>query len=178
MSSTKKAVITALCVSLCAVLPLAFHALGLGAAFSPMHIPVLLCGLVCGPVYGAFCGIAGPVISSLTTSMPGAVQLIYFVPELMAYGLLSGLFYAKLRTGRMLFDIILSLIPAMLLGRVVGGAAQALFCLFTVREYSLALWAAGYLVGSAPGIIMHLLLIPVLIITLSKAKLIPGRYVK
>ena len=63
----------------------------LGGAFSPMHIPVLLCGLVCGWPYGAFCGIAGPILSSLVAGMPGSAMLLYMVPELLVYGLTAGL---------------------------------------------------------------------------------------
>ena len=44
-----KSIITALCVALCVVLPMALHAIPKGGVlFSPMHLPVLLCGLVCG----------------------------------------------------------------------------------------------------------------------------------
>ena len=176
MSSVKKATVTALCIALCAVLPLAFHALGLGNAFSPMHIPVLLCGLVCGPAYGAFCGLAGPVISCLTTSMPSAAQLVYFLPELAAYGLLSGLFYRLIHTGRGLLDLYLALIPAMALGRVIGGAAQALFYLASARQWSIGLWAGAYFVGSLPGIVLHLIAVPALAAVLERARLIPRRY--
>lgn len=47
LSATKKLVFCAICVALCVVLPMAFHALGSGTVFLPMHVPVLLCGLVC-----------------------------------------------------------------------------------------------------------------------------------
>lgn len=178
MSSVKKATITSVCIALCAILPLAFHALGLGGAFSPMHLPVFLCGLVCGWPYGLFCGIAGPVISSLATSMPATTQLIYFIPELAVYGLVSGLIFGKLRTGKLYLDLYLALLPAMLLGRIVGGAAQMLFYLATARGYSLALWAGGYLVGTLPGIGVQLVLLPLLYTVLEKSKLIPERYKK
>lgn len=176
MSSVKRATITALCIALCAVLPLAFHAVGLGGAFSPMHLPVLLCGLVCGPGYGLFCGVAGPVISSLTTSMPSAVQLIHFVPELAVYGLLSGLLYQKIRTGRRMADLYLSLAAAMAAGRIVGGCAQALFYFSSSREYSPALWVSAYFIGTAPGIALQLILLPLLVTALEQTNLIPKRY--
>ena len=57
MSSIKKICLCAICTALCYVLPLAFHPLVMGTALSPMHIPVLLCGLLCGWPYGAFCGV-------------------------------------------------------------------------------------------------------------------------
>lgn len=179
MSSVKKATVTAICIALCYVLPVAFHALGAGSYASPMHIPVLLCGLVCGPGYGLFCGIAGPVISS-TTGMPSMAQLPYFLPELMTYGLVCGLMMKIVRTKSTTADIYISMVSAMLLGRVVGGIAQALVIqiLGTGETFNIAVWATTYFVTAIPGIISHLILVPILYLTLQKAKLIPNRYTK
>ncbi len=176
MSSVKKVCICSICIALCCVLPAAFHAVALGAAFSPLHLPVLLCGLLCGWPYGAFCGIAGPVLSCLVTGMPSAVRLIYMVPELCAYGLFSGFLFHVIRTGRLYGDLYLALVPAMLLGRVAGGAARALFSLYNAEGYSLALWAGSYLVETLPGAILHLAVLPVLVLLLMKARLVPARY--
>ena len=54
MSSVRRSTICALCIALCIVLPVAFHALGVGAVFLPMHIPVFLCALTCGWEDGIF----------------------------------------------------------------------------------------------------------------------------
>lgn len=175
MSSVKKVCICSFCAAMCYVLPIAFHTLALGRAFSPMHIPVLLCGLICGWPYGALCGIVGPVISSLT-GMPPAVQLVHMVPELCAYGFFAGLLMQKVRTGRLLADVYLSLLPAMLLGRIVGGLAQALFYLASAQSWSAALWVSAYFVQTLPGAVLHLFLVPVLVLVLIKARLIPERY--
>ena len=176
MSSVKKACISSFCIALCYVLPLAFHALAIGSVFSPMHLPVLLCGLICGWPYGAFCGIAGPVISSLLSGMPSTVQLVYMVPELCAYGLFSGLLFRQVRTGHVTADLYLALIPAMVLGRVVGGGARALFYLSTAQTYSVALWAGAYVVETMPGAVLQLVALPALVLVLMKAHLIPTRY--
>lgn len=49
ITAVKKSIITAVCIALSVVLPQAFHAIpNAGAVYSPMHIPVLLCGLICG----------------------------------------------------------------------------------------------------------------------------------
>ena len=95
MSSVRRASVCAMCIALCYVLPLAFHALAAGSMLSPMHIPVLLCGIICGPGYGVFCGIAGPVLSSVLSGMPSATGLIAMVPELLTYGLVCGLLMRK-----------------------------------------------------------------------------------
>lgn len=176
MSSVKQATITALCIALCYVLPVVFHATGLGSAFSPMHIPVLLCGLVCGSGYGIFCGIAGPVLSSVLSGMPTVTQLIYFVPELTVYGFVTGLMMKLVRTKKLVVDLYISLAVAMLAGRLVGGIAEALFYLGTGQTFTLAAVAAGYFVTTIPGIICHLIVIPILVTTLMKARLIPNRY--
>ena len=175
MSSVKRATLTAVCIALCAVLPLAFHAVGLGAAFSPIHLPVLLCGLLCGGLYGGFCGVAGPLISSLTTGMPAAAQLAYMIPEILLYGLAAGLLFRRIHTRSLTADLYLSLIPAMLLGRIAGGAARAIVFQTTGRAYSLALWVSAYLTGSIPAILVQLILIPALVLILIKAGLIPER---
>ena len=176
MSSVKQATITALCIALCYVLPVVFHATGLGSAFSPMHIPVLLCGLVCGSGYGIFCGIAGPVLSSVLSGMPTVTQLIYFVPELIVYGFLTGLMMKLVRTKKLVADLYISLAVAMLGGRLVGGIAEALFYLGSGQTFTLAAVAAGYFVTTIPGIVCHLIVIPILVTTLMKARLIPNRY--
>ena len=125
MSSVKKSCICAICIALCYVLPMAFHAFGIGDELSPMHNPVLMCGLLLGPGYGAFCGIAGPIISS-TTGMPSFMQCFYMVPELAVYGLVTGLMMKLVHTKKLGLDLYISMIPAMLLGRIVGGLAQRL----------------------------------------------------
>lgn len=176
MSSAKKACISSVCVALCYVLPLAFHAMALGGMLSPMHIPVFLCGLVCGWPYGAFCGIAGPVISSLLSGMPSTVQLIHMVPELCAYGLISGLLMERIHTGHVCADLCCAMVPAMVLGRVIGGGARALFYMASARAYSVALWASAYFVESLPGIVLHILVVPTLAVVLMRAGLVPLRY--
>ena len=100
MSRAKRACIGAVCIALCYILPLAFHAFGAGSAFSPMHIPILLCGFICGGNYGFFCGIAGPILSSVLSGMPPATALISMIPELCIYGFLTGLLLKFIRTGK------------------------------------------------------------------------------
>lgn len=178
LSYVKKITLCAMCVALCCVLPTAFHAIGLGSILSPMHIPVLLCGIVCGGGWGALCGILGPVLSCLITSMPGPMMLFRMVPELLVYGLAAGLAMKYIRTGSAVADTYWSLGIAMIAGRIVGGIASAIFFTVTSGVYSIALWATSYLVESVPGIIAHLILVPLLAFTLEKARVIPARYAR
>lgn len=176
MSAVKKLCITAVCIAFCSVLPSAFHAIGLGSAFSPIHIPVLLCGIVCGGSYGSLCGVIGPILSSVLTGMPGAAMLISMIPELVVYGLTAGLGMKLLRTGNTYADVYISLAAAMLLGRVAGGIAKSMLYMGTGDAFSLSIWTSSYFVSTLPGIICHLILIPVLLITLMKSRVIPKRY--
>lgn len=171
----QKIVTTAVCISLCIVLPLAFHAIpGGGSLFSPMHIPVLLCGLLCGWPYGLFCGIAGPLLSSLITGMPAIGYLPPMLVELATYGLVSGLLMRFLRTKHLYADLYISLSASMVAGRILAGLAKAWF--FTPNGFSVALWVSSYFVTAWPGIVAHLILIPILVVALEKAGLVPKRY--
>ena len=87
MTTVKKSIITAVCIALCYVLPLMFHGIqNAGSIFCPMHIPVFICGLICGWPYGLLCGIAGPLLSSALTGMPPAAMLPSMMVELAVYG--------------------------------------------------------------------------------------------
>lgn len=176
MSSVKKICICAFCIALSCVLPAAFHAVGLGSAFSPIHLPALLCGLVCGWPYGAFCGIAGPALSCVITGMPGPAMLVYMIPEVCVYGLATGLGMKLIHTGKPVLDVYLSLAPAMVAGRVAGGVARALFYLATAQSYSIALWAGAYFVETIPAMVLQLVVLPALVWALTRARLVPARY--
>lgn len=175
MTQVKKAIITAVCMALCVVLPLAFHAVpNAGSIYLPMHIPVLLCGLICGWSFGLACGIVGPLLSSLLTGMPPAAVLPAMVIELAVYGMVAGLGMALVRTKKLSADLYISLIAAMLTGRIVAGVAKAL--IFAAGSTTMAAWATSYFVTGLPGIVIQLILIPAIVIALEKARLVPMRY--
>lgn len=174
--SVKNISICALCIALCYVLPVAFHALAVGKILSPMHIPVLLCGMLCGPVYGLVCGLLGPVLSSVLSGMPPVTGLITMVPELITYGVVTGVMIKLVRTRYSLADLYISLITAMVLGRIVGGTASALFFLSGAKVYSLSLWVSSYFIGTLPGILVQLLVLPAMVFALEKTRLISVRY--
>ena len=128
MTATKCLVLTAVNIALCLVLPMAFHSIPNGGKIMlPMHIPVLLCGMVCGAPYGAVCGLLGPLLSSILTSMPTAALMPAMMVECAAYGLTTGLMLRLVRTGKTYADLYLSLVAAMLVGRLVSGVTKALF---------------------------------------------------
>lgn len=175
MKKFGKLTVTALCLALCVVLPLAFHIIPEGGSlFSPMHIPVFICGLACGSVWGLVCGILGPVLSSVISGMPNAAYLPPMMVELAAYGLITGVMMRFVRTGRLYADLYISLGTAMVLGRVLAGLARGL--IFARGAFTVGMWAASYFAGSVPGIIAHLIIVPILCSALMKARLIDRRY--
>ena len=171
MSNTKRMILTALFVALGVVLPMAFHSIpNAGSIFLPMHIPVLLCGLICGWAYGLGCGVLAPLLSSLMTGMPPAAILPGMLCELAVYGLVSGLLLKVIHTKRTIADLYLALIGAMISGRLVSGALNAL--IFRAGSYSLAAWTAASFVTALPGIAIQLVLIPILVTALQRAGLV------
>ena len=168
MNHTSKLTISGACVALGVILPIAFHSIpNAGSIFLPMHIPVLLCGLICGPLYGLICGILAPVISSFCTGMPPMAILPGMTAELAVYGLISGLFMCKFSTKKSLANIYIALIFSMICGRIVGGLLNGL--IFRAGHYSLQVWVAASFITALPGIVIQLVLIPIMVFTLQKA---------
>lgn len=153
MNSTKKLTRSGLLIALGVILPYMFHTLGIsGRIFLPMHFPPLLAGFIVGPFYGAIVGAVLPVLNFLVSGMPQMPTTAFMVLELAVFGFITGLLYKKL-------GVMLSLIIAMLLGRVVY---QLAFVLLIEFENPLVLIAGGIATG-LPGIIGQLILIPLII---------------
>ncbi len=171
MNHTKNLIMTALCIALGIVLPIAFHSIpNAGSIFLPMHIPVLLCGLICGPYYGLACGVLSPLLSSLITGMPPMGFLPAMLCELAVYGLVSGLLLRVIKTKYSVANLYLSLTGAMICGRITYGILNSL--IFRAGEYSMQIWLTTAFVTSIPGIIIQLIVIPILVFSLRKARLV------
>ena len=176
-NTTRKITYGALIIACAVVLPQLFHLSGIpnsGAVFLPMHIPVLLCGLACGWPYGLICGVLGPLLSGVLTGMPGPAVLPGMMVECGVYGLVCGLMMLRVHTGKLYADLYISQITAMLLGRVLSGVCKAL--LFAPATFSIAAWATASFVTGLPGIIIQLVLLPSLVVALTKARLLRVRY--
>lgn len=170
-NSIRGLVYAAVCFALCMVLPtLTGHIPQIGNAISPMHIPVLLAGFLCGPWWALAVGAAAPLVRSLWLSMPPlfptATAMCF---ELAAYGLFSGLLYAKLP--KKTSSIYVSLIGAMLLGRVVWGVVMVVLSGVTGSAFTWAIFMSEAVTKAIPGIIIHILLIPVVVMALRRAGL-------
>ena len=172
MKNTRKLILTALFLALGYVLPfLTGQVPAVGKMLLPMHIPVLLCGFVCGWQYGLMVGFVVPlfrsVLAGMPVMMPTAVGMAF---ELAAYGMISGLLYRKLT--RKSLNIYITLIGAMLGGRIVWGIVSILLYGIQGNVFSLQLFISGALLNAVPGIALQLVLIPVIVLILEKAGLI------
>ncbi len=169
----KQMVLTALFIAIGVVLPQAFHMIpNAGSVILPMHIPVLLAGLVCGPVFGLACGVLTPALSSMITGMPPMAVLPGMLCELAIYGLTAGIMAKIIKTGKPVVDIYVALITSMLAGRIVAGLVNGL--IFRAGEYSMSMWLTASFVTALPGIVIQLVAIPIIIMALKKARLIEG----
>ena len=154
----------AMCLALCLYLPfLTGQIPQIGRALSPMHIPVLLAGFLCGPWWAMVVGLVAPMLRHSLFLMPPLVTAIAMSFELAAYGLFSGLLYQLLPKKRS--NIYVSLILAMLGGRI----AMTIISGVTGSEFGWAAFIAGAFTSAVPGIIVHIILIPVLVMSLQKA---------
>ncbi len=166
--SLRRLILAALFLALAFVLPfLTGQIPQIGSALCPMHIPALLCGFFCGPWYGLAVGAAAPLLRSLIYGMPPLMPTgIAMCFELAAYGFVAGLLYKLLpkKNGY----IYVSLISAMLAGRVVWGIARVVLAGLTHSEFVWSAFLAGAFVNAVPGIILHILLVPTLVMALKK----------
>ena len=142
----------------------------IGAMLSPMHIPVLLCGFVCGWPWGLAVGLIAPLLRCLLFGMPTLYPTaIAMTFELAVYGAASGILYKLLP--KKVWNIYVSLLAAMILGRIVWGAARYVLAGLSGSEFPLSMFFAGAVLNAIPGIILHIVLIPVLVLMLKKAGL-------
>ncbi len=170
--TTRKTTYAAICLALCMVLPFITGQIPqIASALSPMHIPVLLCGFACGPVYGGIVGFIAPLLRYMLFGMPPIMPSgIPMAFELMTYGIVSGTVYKMLPKNTV--NVYVSLITAMICGRIVWGLVKLFIAGLTGSAFTMQLFLAGILFGSIPGIILHIILIPILVLALRRAKLI------
>ncbi len=173
LSRTRKITVTAMLLALGLVLPfLTGQIPQIGQMLSPMHIPVFLCGLICGWPWGLALGFVLPPLRSLLFGMPALFPNgIAMAFELATYGFVAGFLYFK-KGYFCLRSCYVSLIAAMIAGRIVWGLARWVLLAFG-SSFSWQLFVAGALVNAIPGIILHLILVPAVMLALGQAKLVP-----
>lgn len=162
----------ALCLALCMVLPsLTGHIPQIGNMISPMHIPVFLAGFLCGPWWAAAVGFIAPLLRFALFGMPPIFPTgISMCAELAVYGLVSGLLYRILP--KKVGGIYLSLIAAMLAGRVAWGIMRLALSGIAGQPFTWAAFMAGAFINAVPAIILHLILVPAVVLLLQRAHLL------
>lgn len=167
-SSTKKLVFAALFLAIALVLPfLTGQIKEVGNALCPMHIPVLLCGFFCGPAYGLAVGLIAPLLRFFLFGMPQLIPTgLAMCFELATYGFTSGMLYKHLPRTKL--NIYISLIGAMILGRIVWGIASAIIYGVSGSEFGWKIFITGSIIGAVPGIIIQIVLIPIIVMALQK----------
>lgn len=144
----------------------------IGNMLLPMHIPVLLCGLICGWQYGGVIGFILPLLRcalfGVPVFFPNATAMAF---ELMTYGLVAGLLYShsKWQCVRALYRC---LIAAMLAGRLVWGLVQTIQLGISGSGFTWQMFMAGAFINAVPGIIIQLILIPAIMVALNRTGLV------
>ncbi len=149
----------------------------LGQTISPLHIPVLLCGLTCGWGWGMVLGMVLPILRSLIFIMPPMATAIPMAFELGVYGLVSGIMYPlfvyMLKKENHLPAVLYAMLTAMLSGRIIGGIAKACMMGFQGNAYTFQTFVTAYFVSTAVGALIHLIVVPAITMALEKARLSP-----
>jgi riboflavin transporter FmnP len=157
---TKDLVTASVLLALGVILPMIIHMTGInGAVFLPMHIPVLISGLIVGSHLGLIIGILSPIINNLLTGMPPVPVLWTMLVELSLYGFMSGYLYKKVK---------MTLVPSLILSMIVGRIGGALAILLLGKGFGLAvkpigMYVKGITLTSIPGILIQIIIIPIIV---------------
>lgn len=166
-TNTRRMILSALFLALGLVLPFFTGQIpAIGNMLLPMHLPILLCGFVCGWQYGLLVGFITPLFRSMLFAMPPIVTAAAMAFELASYGLICGILYPRLP--RKITSTYLTLICAMLGGRLAWGIASLIIYGIRGSLFSWGMFIAGAFLNAIPGIILQLILIPAIIIILEK----------
>ena len=171
-SATRDLVLAALFLALAFVLPMITgHVPQVGNMLCPMHFPILLCGFVLGGPWGLAVGFIAPLVRSVLFGMPPMFPIaIAMAFELAAYGLVSGVLWHKVKhTVPMMYA---SLVTAMVAPRLLSGAVRFVLAPLTATTFPITAFLSGALLSAVPGIIAQLILIPLILTALQKAKVI------
>ncbi|NLY76577.1 MAG: ECF transporter S component [Tissierellia bacterium] len=175
-NSLKKLVLSGFFIALGFILPFFTGQIpALGNKLLPMHIPVLLCGFVCGWPYGLAVGFIVPLFRSIVFGMPPMFPIAMAMAfELAAYGFISGLLYKYFSRSR--GNILVSLIAAMLGGRVVWGIVSYFLYGISGSHFTLNMFIAGAFINAVPGIIIQLILLPSIVLLLERMDMLENGF--
>lgn len=143
----------------------------IGSMLCPMHIPVLLCGFICGWPWGLMVGFIAPLLRSVILGMPPMFPTaVCMAFELAAYGAIAGWLHRVLPRTKV--SVYISLLAAMLGGRLIWGAVMFICMGIQGGSFGFSAFLAGAVLNAVPGIVVQIILIPILVIVLEKADLV------
>ena len=99
--------------------------------------------------------------------MPVGIGMAF---EMLTYGLVAGILYKVLP--KKTVNIYVSLIISMIAGRIVWGITRLVIAGVVADQFTWQMFVSGAVLTAVPGIILHIILIPIIVIALKKAKLI------
>lgn len=168
MNKTRNIVFSGVFLALTLVLPFVTGQIQqIGSMLLPMHLPVLLCGMILGPIYGGAVGFIAPLMRSFIWGMPPFPMIAGPMSfELMAYGVLAGVLMKVCADKK--FSTYIALIGAMIGGRIVYGIVAFAFYSALGNPYTLAMFFAGAFTKAVPGIILQLVVIPPIVMAIRK----------
>lgn len=177
--SVRNMTISAMFIALGIVLPFFTGQIPqIGNMLLPMHIPVFLCGLICGWRYGLAVGFILPLLRYVMFGMPVIYPTgIAMAFELGTYGFVSGIMYNGSKW-RCIVSLYRSIIAAMIAGRVVWGIAEIILLGINGNVFTIQAFMAGAFLNAVPGIILQLVILPVVMLSLNKTGLVPLKGVK
>ena len=169
---TRHIVLSGLFVALGLVLPFFTGQIpSIGNKLLPMHLPIFLCGFILGGPIGLAVGLITPILRSVLFGMPPFYPVaISMSLELATYGGLTGFLFKKLSKNTL--NIYLSLVMAMIAGRIIWGVAMVVLLSINGAAFTLKMFLSGALINSTPGLIAQIIIIPVLLISLRSANLL------
>lgn len=169
-NETKKITLAGMLIALGIILAFIFHSLEAGQLFSPMHITVLLAGIILGWKYGLAVGVITPLLNSIIFTRPPLFPIaLGMALELATYGLIIGLVYRYLKIFKSnIFNIYFALIIAMLAGRIIYGLYYGMLIFLINYDFGFNIFIANAVIIPLPGIILQLILIPTLVSFLEK----------
>ncbi|WP_325199711.1 ECF transporter S component [Oscillibacter sp.] len=147
----------------------------IGSMLCPLHLPVLLCGFLCGWKYGLVVGFTLPLLRSVTLGMPPMFPTaIAMAFELAAYGFLAGFLYARSRW-QCVVALYRCLIAAMIGGRLVWAVVRVILSGVSGQAFTWQMFLSGALLTAIPGIILQLVFIPAVMVALDRTGLVRFR---
>ena len=148
----------------------------IGNMLLPMHLPVMLCGLVCGWQYGLIIGFIAPLMRSALFAMPvmfpSAISMAF---ELATYGFVIGILFQKSRW-KCIKSLYRCLTLSMISGRVVWGIVQCILLGLGENGFTVSMFLSGAFLKAVPGIVLQLLLIPTVMLMFKKTHLLEFQY--